>query len=79
MDEIRKREPRLEQTIQELGQEHQRLRQSLDGIIATARTATSLGGSLREGVQEWINRICQHEARENDLVQSFNMDIGAED
>jgi hypothetical protein len=38
------------------------------------------GPALRQEVRAWIERVRQHEARENDLVQeAFNRDIGTED
>ncbi len=80
MDAVRKREPRLERTIQQLAEEHRQLGQSLDALIGEAGAATSVGDALREGIREWIECIRQHEVRENDLVQdAFNLDIGAED
>jgi hypothetical protein len=80
MDVVRKRQPRLERTIEQLAEEHGHLRHSLDGLIAEARTATSLGDILREEIREWIDRVRQHEMRECDLVQdAFNLDITAED
>jgi len=80
MDAVRKREPRLERTIHQLAEEHGQLRQSLEALIGEARGVTSLGDTLREGIQGWIERVRQHEFRENNLVQdAFNLDIGAED
>ena len=80
MDVVRKREPRLERAIQQLAEEHGQLRQSLDGLIGQAGTATGLNDNLRELIREWIERVRRHEIRENDLVQdAFNLDIGAED
>jgi hypothetical protein len=80
LDSVRKREPRLERTVQQLAEEHGQLRQSLDALIREARAATSLGHTLRDEVREWIERVRQHESRENDLVQdAFNLDISAED
>ena len=80
MDAVRKREPRLERTIQQFVEEHGQLRRSLDALIGEATAATSLGDTLREEIREWIERVRQHEIRENDLVQdAFNLDIGGED
>jgi len=80
MGAVRKREPRLERTIQQLADEHRQLAQSLDSLIGDAREATSLGDPLRNEVREWIGRVREHEGRENDLIQdAFNLDIGAED
>jgi hypothetical protein len=80
MDAVRKREPRLERTIQLLAEEHGQLRQSLDALTGKARAAVSLSDTLREEVRTWIERARRHEIRENDLIQdAFNLDIGAED
>jgi hypothetical protein len=80
MDIVRKREPRLERSIQQLAEEHRRLRQSLDMLVGELGAATNLNDAFREGVRQWIEQVRQHETRENDLVQdAFNMDIGAED
>lgn len=80
MDRVRKHEPRLERAIQQLGDEHRQLAQSLDALIEQARVATSLDEAFREKVRAWVEGVRQHEVRENDLVQdAFNLDIGAED
>jgi hemerythrin-like domain-containing protein len=80
MDKVRKREPRLEHTIEQLAAEHRQLAQSLDAIIKRAKDAPSLDPALRDQIREWIASVRQHEAREDDLVQNaFNLDIGAED
>jgi hemerythrin-like domain-containing protein len=80
MDAVRKREPRLERTVQQLAEEHRQLTQSLDALIGEARTAANLDDSFRERVVAWVEEVRQHEIRENDLVQDvFNLDIGAED
>jgi len=80
MDKVRKREPRLEHTIEQLAAQHRQLAQSLDAIIKRAKDAASLGPALREKIREWIASVRHHEAREDELVQNaFNLDIGAED
>jgi hypothetical protein len=80
LDAVRKREPRLERNVEQLGGEHPELAHGLEVLIGKARAVTSLWDSLREDVRGWIERVRQHEARENDLVQdAFNWDIGAED
>jgi hypothetical protein len=80
MEKVRKREPRLEHTIELLAGEHQHLARSLDLLIAKAGDAQSLDNALRESVREWIGTVRQHEIREDELVQDvFNMDISAED
>jgi hemerythrin-like domain-containing protein len=80
MDTVRKREPRLERAIQLLVAEHQQLAQALTALIEQARGAPDLNARFRKQVQAWIERVRQHEASENDLVQdAFNQDIGPED
>ena len=80
MDAVRKREPRLERKIEQLAEEHRELAQSLERLIEHAGAATSLDDPFREEVRGWVERVRQHEVRENDVVQdAFNLDIGAED
>ena len=80
MDTVRKRDPSRERLIEQLAEDHRQLAQSLTALIKTASAATKVNDSLRRDVQRWIERVLEHETRENDLVQEvFNMDIGAED
>ena len=80
MDVVRTREPRLEHAVQQLGEEHRQLKQSLEALLGEARTATVLAPALGEKVRGWLGQIRRHEARENEVVQNaFNMDLGAED
>jgi hypothetical protein len=49
-------------------------------LVAEARAVTALDEPFRGKVRAWGERVRQHEARENDLVQdAFNWDIAAED
>ena len=80
METVRKQQPRLERAVRELGAEHPQLLQALDAIVADTRTAAALSTTVRQSVQAWIDRVRQHEACENGLVQNaFNQDISAED
>jgi hypothetical protein len=80
MHAVRAREPRLERAIHQLAEEHRQLARSLEALIERARDTTSLDDRFRDEVREWVERVRQHEARENDIVQdAFNLDIGAED
>jgi hypothetical protein len=81
MDAVRKREPRLERVIQQLGEEHRQLTQSLEALLDEARAAAHLvGPGLGEKVREWVERVQRHEAGETEVIQdAFNLDIGAED
>lgn len=77
---VRQCEPRLEHAIRELAQEHRRLLQDIDAIIAGARTAVQVDEPLAEAVHDWIRQLRHHEARENDLVQDALIpDLAAED
>lgn len=80
MEMVRKREPRLERSIEHLAAEHRILGQSLDSIVAEAQAATSVAEALREKIRAWVKEVRKHEARENDVVQNaFNLDVGPED
>ena len=80
MDAVRKRQPRLERAIQQLADEHGQLKQSLDALLGEAKSAISLDDAFRERIRQWIERVRQHEMRENDLVQdAFDLDIGVKD
>ena len=80
MEAVLKREPRLERAIQQLAEEHRSLAQSLAVLVERAKAGTSLDDPFREEVRGWVERVRQHEARENEVVQdAFNLDIGAED
>jgi hypothetical protein len=80
MDTVRKREPRFDRIIQQLGEEHRELMQSLDALIREVRKAACFEDAVREKIRMWVERLRRHEARENDLVQdAFSLDIGLED
>jgi hypothetical protein len=80
MDAIRKREPRLERTVQLLAEEHGELLTSLDALVKEAEKAAKLDNGFRDKVRGWVDRVRRHEVREGELVQdAFNLDIGAED
>jgi hypothetical protein len=80
MSDVRKQKPHLERAVQQLAAEHRQLAQGLAGLIDKAWAASSLDDALGEEVRQWIERVRQHEHRENELVQdAFNIDIGARD
>jgi hypothetical protein len=80
MREVRKREPRLEKVIHELGGQHRELKASLEALIEEAAAATRVHDTFREKIRAWIAKVKHHEARENEIVQNaFNLDIDAED
>jgi hypothetical protein len=80
MDAVRKREPRLDRTIDQLAEEHGLLAQSLGVLIEHARSAASPDDPFREEIRKWVERVREHEARESAVVQdAYNLDISAED
>jgi hemerythrin-like domain-containing protein len=80
MDAVRKREPRLERQVEALADEHRQLGQMLDSLTWQVGSATQLNDPLRGEIRAWIERLRQHEARENRFIQEvFNQDISAED
>jgi len=80
MDAVRKQEPRLERTVQALGEQHCHLAQALEALTAKSRSARSLDTGLREEVRRWIDQVRQHEIKENAVVfEAFNLDIGTKD
>jgi hypothetical protein len=79
-DAVRKQEPRLEHAIQNLVDEHRELVQSLDTLIEEAEAQNKLGDVFYQKVQRWIERVREHETRENELLEdAFVEDLGAGD
>jgi hemerythrin len=80
LDSVRKGEPRLERTVQQLALEHCQLMQSLNALLDRAKAGGSSDVKFKEEVRKWVQRVRLHEAHENDLVQdAFDFDVGAED
>jgi hypothetical protein len=80
MDAVRKREPRLEKTIELLAREHRELLNSLANLTEQANNSAAIDGPLRSNVRSWVEAVRRHEHQENELVQTaFNMDLTAED
>jgi iron-sulfur cluster repair protein YtfE (RIC family) len=80
MELVRKREPRLERAIQELQEEHRQLAQSLEALMAQVERLEQPDPAVCQRISNWIERVRQHEHRENELVQdAFNLDIAGED
>ena len=80
MDAVRTSEPRFENTIQTLREEHKTLADDLEALLDRAKTAIAMDKSLAGDISKWITAIHQHEARENQLVQNaFGLDMNAED
>jgi len=80
LDVVRRREPQMDRTIEELHEEHRQLLLSLNALLEEARAYGGAEGTFREKVRAWVRRVRQHESRENSLVQdAFTTDIGTED
>src|SRR5579871_6847941 len=80
MDAVRDREPRMQHAVSQLGIEHGQLMQSLNGLVTRASRAAGADETLCEDVLQWLDRIRNHEHRENELIQeAFNTDLGGED
>ncbi len=80
MDAVRKQEPRLEHAIQNLIDEHRELVRSLDTLIEEAEAKNKLEDVFRQKVHRWIERVREHESRENGLLEdAFVEDLGAGD
>jgi hypothetical protein len=80
MDGVRKREPRLERAIEQLGSEHRLILHSLESILEEARLASALDSALQEKILAWMELVREHERREDELIENaFNLDINAED
>jgi hypothetical protein len=73
-------EPRLEHAVRHLLQEHRELTQSLNTLIDEAESIQRVDKLFREKVLRWIERVRDHEARENELLEeAFEEDLGAGD
>jgi hemerythrin-like domain-containing protein len=80
MDAVRKREPHFEHAVSRLGIEHGQIMQSLDGLVNRASRVEVPDDRLRQDVLHWLDRLRNHEHRENELVQeALNTDFGAGD
>jgi hypothetical protein len=80
MDAVRKLEPRLARAVEQLAEEHRQLLDSLDALRREIATMPSANEAVAAKVTSWVQKVQQHEARENHLVQdTFGLDIGTED
>ena len=80
LDEVRKREPCLEQTLTKLVGEHSKLLKQLDDILARLEYPQPEINELQRQVRLWIHDVRGHELRENDLIQdAFVHDLGSGD
>lgn len=79
-DHVRRDQPRLDRAVQELIDEHERLRDSLERLAERCRAATAIDAEIRETLRAFVGTMRQHESREDDLIQeAYNRDIGPAD
>lgn len=79
-DHVKRDHPRLTKAIQELVDEHVRLRLALEGLAEACAAATSIDAPIRERLKAFIATMRAHESREDDLIQeAYNRDIGPAD
>jgi|SRR5579864_3170852 len=77
---IEKCEPRFKRGVQHLVDEHSRLMQWLDALISQAGAATQMNESIRAGIRTWLDKVRDHESRENKLVEDAILtDVGSGD
>jgi hypothetical protein len=80
LEEVRKREPCLEQTLLKLAGEHRKLLSKLDDILARLEYPQPVLDELQRQVRLWVHDVRGHEIRENDLIQdAFVHDLGVGD
>ena len=80
LDNLAEDQPRFHALVEQLGEEHRALRQALDLIHADTIVASSVDDALLQRIREWIGRVRQHEARENELVQdAADSDVDTQD
>jgi hypothetical protein len=80
MQAVLARAPHLERAVNQLRGEHGELRRSLVALAEEAGGARALGADFRQKVRKWIERVRDHEMRENVLVaEAFHRDVAAED
>lgn len=79
-DNIAENEPRLQHAADQLRDDHRQLRRSLDNLHGEAIVAAGPSEVLLDKVRQWIQRLMQHEWRENDLIQdAVDADLSAQD
>jgi hypothetical protein len=80
MEAVRKREPRLEHAVCSLIEEHRELVKSLNTLVEKANAQAKVEEAFRQRVLQWIQRVREHELRENELLQDvFAENLGAGD
>jgi hypothetical protein len=80
MKAIQESQPCLKRDVQHLVNEHSRLMQWLDALIAQATAAGHMNESIRAGVRRWLDKVRDHETQENKLVEdAFLVDVGSGD
>jgi hypothetical protein len=80
MQAVLARAPHLERRVNHLRGEHDELLGSLAALAEEADATPALDEEGRQRVRKWIERVRDHESRENLLVEeAFNRDLAAED
>jgi hypothetical protein len=80
LDDVQTRQPRLQREVDELGGQHREMLDALGHLRDEAAVASDLDDVLRLKVRTWIDRLLQHEARENDVIQdAVDSDFGGGD
>ena len=69
VEAVRKREPRLEHAVGKLIEEHRQLAKSLNALVEEAHAEAKLEDAFRQKVLQWIQRVREHELRENELLE----------
>lgn len=77
---IERMQPRLCKAVQDLVEEHARLREALERLWEACCQANCIDSSIREPLRAFIATMRSHESREDDLIQeAYNRDIGPGD
>jgi hypothetical protein len=79
MQAVLARAPHLARKVEQLGAEHGTVARDLAALLHEARSSAALDDAFLAKVRAWLDRVRDHEARENILVEdAFNREFGAE-
>jgi iron-sulfur cluster repair protein YtfE (RIC family) len=80
MQAVLERAPQLERTVSQLRGEHDQLRGSLAALLDESKGTPTSNADFPQKVQKWIERVRNHESKENMLVEeAFNREIATKD